>query len=114
MKIAVQIEDTLAPGGNDFLTVATLPDPYPGAKEFLDRLKKDGHEVILLTTRAIKRNLSQAIHVWAVRNGFNFDEVWVCDGLPMCDLIVSTRALQATDDLSKLGDRVAARLKVRK
>lgn len=87
-RIAVMVENTLHPSPEALWDAESIPDPFPDAKEFLDKLKAAGHHVVIMSSRTVKREYAYALNRWLIRNGLNYDDVWCLDGLPDADFYV--------------------------
>jgi capsule biosynthesis phosphatase len=76
--------------------------PIPGAIEHINKLKADGHYIILYSSRHMKtcdNNLGRIIAIqgnillpWLNKHNIPYDEVWF--GKPLADIYIDDRAVK--------------------
>lgn len=72
---------------------AVIPDdPYPGAKEAVEALRKDGYTVKVLSTRCRSVAGRVAVREWLENHGIVVDEV--CEHKPAALAFVDDRAIR--------------------
>ena len=95
-------------------TICTIKKPYetyadvkvqPGAKEFIDKLKADGHTIIINTARNMQtqghnvgkvlKNVGKITLDWLEENEIYYDEIFF--GKPNADITIDDRALTFLD-----------------
>ena len=98
MKIALDLDGTIAKY-ESFLGLEIIGDPLPGATDLVDRLIKEGHTVVIHTTRMNPdvnhksvRELGDYIINWLKKHNFNHETI-VCQdaGKPVADLYIDDR-----------------------
>ena len=95
-------------------TICTIKKPYetyadvkvqPGAKEFIDALKADGHTIIINTARnmqtqghnvgKVMKNVGKITLDWLEKNEIYYDEIFF--GKPNADITIDDRVIKFTD-----------------
>ena len=95
-------------------TICTIKKPgetyadvkvMPGAKEFIDALKADGHTVVIYTARnmqtqghnvgKVMKNVGKITLDWPLANGIQYDEIFF--GKPNADITIDDRVIKFTD-----------------
>lgn len=77
-----------------------IGDPIEGAKEFLEKLKKD-YIVSIFTTRCnpninkghTVEELAAKVKIWLDKNEMPYDNVYTDQGKPLCEFFIDDRAL---------------------
>lgn len=77
----------------------------PGAKEFIDSLKADGHTIIINTARnmqtqghnvgRVMKNVGKITLDWLEENGIQYDEIFF--GKPNADITIDDRVMKFED-----------------
>ena len=95
-------------------TICTIKKPnetyadvkvQPGAKEFIDKLKKEGHTIIINTARNMQtqghnvgkvlKNVGKITLDWLEKNDIQYDEIFF--GKPNADLTIDDRVMKFED-----------------
>ena len=100
MRICIDLDDTLC-RGKPYNTAT----PLPGAKEFLQRLKDDGHEIVIYTARFMGRTdnnqkaaceMGTELTINQLREWeFPYDEIYL--GKPSADLYIDDKSISGVD-----------------
>ncbi len=82
MRIFITLDGTICPVKKDDETFENLI-PFPGAKEKINKLRKAGHYIIILTRRHLSaynsgiKNIGKITLEWLDANGIEFDELYL-------------------------------------
>ena len=66
----------------------SLAKPLPGAREALDRMRRDGHTIVIWTARGWEQY--RMTKDWLDRNDLCYDEILM--GKPIADVFIDDRA----------------------
>lgn len=101
MKIVIDIDGTICPIRQEHQSYAELP-VLPGAAEKIQRLKAEGHYIILNTARnmatqkgnlgKILKNVGKITLDWLERHEIPYDEIYF--GKPNGDIYIDDRAFR--------------------
>ena len=73
-------------------------NPWPGAKDGLDELKRMGFKIIIYSCRAINERIGmnqvEQIKEWMARHELPFDEIWTDRGKPISHFILDNSAIR--------------------
>jgi len=99
MRICIDLDGTICNTRKDNETYLDVK-PKPNARKFLLKLKKNGHEIIIHTSRHMKtcnNNVGKVfakqgynLFKWLEKNKIPYDEIWF--GKPLADVYIDDKA----------------------
>jgi hydroxymethylpyrimidine pyrophosphatase-like HAD family hydrolase len=109
-KVIIDLDDTLLehPGPK-----FEFGKPKPGAKEFLEKLREDGHEIIIHTARiseGLSGDTAGEVKAYVDELGFIYDEIWDKKGKPRGDIYIDDKAYLFSGDWEKDSEEIIAKL----
>lgn len=104
LRICIDLDGTICSIRKPNETYADVT-VLPGAKEFIDRLKADGHIIIINTARNMQtqghnvgkvlKNVGKITLDWLEKNKIQYDEIFF--GKPNADITIDDRAIKFED-----------------
>lgn len=112
MKIAIDFDGVIHGYSKGWSDGTIYDPPVPGVKEAMEKLKSEGHYLLIFSTRTNKifrkkdeqQDQEKLMKEWMLEHGIPFDKVWTF-GKPMADIYIDDRAIQFRGDWQEtLGD----------
>jgi len=102
MRICIDFDGVLhkRPDGPSSDAFVPRGGAIPGALEFVKRLYKQGHIVVILTARAGNQQGHTGVETWLIEQGFPPLEVTCLK--PVCDLLIDDNAYRFTGSYDQL------------
>ena len=104
MRICIDVDGTICFTKKDHESYADTT-PIPGAIETIQKLKKQGHYIIIATARGMKTyhsnvgkitaNQGTILINWLDAHGVPYDEIWF--GKPQADYYIDDKGVKFTD-----------------
>lgn len=116
MTIAVDFDGVLHRYSRGFGDGSIYDPPVEGAREAMEKLKADGHRILIYSTRSNKiykrkkvQDQDQAMEDWLKEHSIPYDRIWTY-AKPMADIYIDDRAIgfrgNWEETLHEIGDFV--------